>query len=162
MYEGVGRDLVLGYQMADRTWLTAALADWLTRAGAALLADADLIAPVPLHRWRLFHRRYNQAALLAGAVASRADMPLVVDLLQRVRHTPPQSRLGATERHRNVRGAFRVRPSREGAISGRRVLLVDDVLTTGATVAACVQALRAAGAREGDVLTLARAAHPTN
>lgn len=111
MYSGVGRDLVLAYKMADRTWLTRTFADWLARAGAGLLAEADILAPVPLHRRRLFHRRYNQAAMLASSLARQAHVPVVVDLLQRVRHTPPQSRLAASERRQNVRGAFRVRPS---------------------------------------------------
>lgn len=162
MYEGVGRDMVLAFKMADRTWLSKSLADWLVRAGSALLGDADVIVPVPLHRWRLFHRRYNQSAMLATAVARQSGVSLSVDLLQRVRHTPPQSRLGASERRQNVRGAFRLRPGREDVVAGRRVLLLDDVLTTGATASACVQALRGVGAVDVDVLTLARAPHPTN
>lgn len=158
LYQGVGRDLVLAFKMADRTWLAPVLSEWMARAGAELLADAAVIVPVPLHRWRLLSRRYNQSAMLALAIAERAGVPCVPDALMRVRATPSQARLSAAERRRNVRGAFRVRSGRRPAIEDRRVLLIDDVMTTGATAAACAQALCRAGAAAVDVLTLARTA----
>ena len=157
LYEGAGRELILAYKMADRSWVAPRLAAWLHRAAAPLLADADLVVPVPLHRWRLLARRFNQAAVLAQLVARQSDARLIPDLLVRTRRTAPQSRLSRPERRRNVRGAFAVRRGRAPLVADRRILLVDDVLTTGATVSACARALRKAGAVRVDVATLARA-----
>jgi ComF family protein len=157
-YGDGSRDLVLPFKHADRTDAAPALARLLRQAGAELLATADLIAPVPLHRARLLRRRYNQAALLALELGWLADRPVVPDLLVRRRATPSQAGRGAAERRRNVAGAFIVRPGQ--AVAGRRILLVDDVLTTGATVEACARTLRRAGAAGVDVLTLARVVGP--
>jgi ComF family protein len=126
----------------------------MARAGGALLADADLIVPVPLHPWRLWRRRYNQAAMLAVAIAKQADKACIPDALARTRATPSQGRLGRGQRQRNVKGAFQLR--RPDAVDGKRVILIDDVLTTGATVEECVRILRRGGAEHVDVLTLAR------
>lgn len=153
-YDEHGRRLVLGFKHADRLDMAPTFARWLARAGTALLADADLVAPVPLHWTRLFLRRYNQAALLANGVARVAGLRAAPDLLTRRRRTPSQGGLGREQRQRNVRGAFAVRDP--AAVAGRRVLLVDDVLTTGATASACAMALNRAGAASVDVLTLAR------
>ncbi|MEE8279313.1 MAG: phosphoribosyltransferase family protein, partial [Alphaproteobacteria bacterium] len=133
---------------------------WMARAGAELLEDADLIVPVPLHRLRLLSRRYNQAALLAHGIAKASGLAVVPDLLVRTRRTPSQGRLSPARRRRNVGGAFAVKGSRAGLLKGKRVLLIDDVLTTGATVSACTRALRRAGAKAADVLTLARVVRP--
>ena len=156
LYEGAGRELILAFKMADRSWVAPMLAAWLQRAAAPLLPDADLVVPVPLHRWRLLARRFNQAAVLAGLMARGTDAAAVPDLLVRTRRTPPQTRLPRSARRRNVRGAFAVRRSRAHLVAGRSVLLVDDVLTTGATVSACARALHEAGAARVDVATLAR------
>jgi ComF family protein len=155
-YDDGSRDLILGFKHADETHAAPAYGRWLARAGAELLAEADLIAPVPLHRWRLLMRRYNQSALLAIAAARNAEGRLAVDLLQRRRHTPRQGRLSPPARRRNVQGAFALRPRWKEAVPGKRVLLVDDVLTTGATVEECARVLRRHGAAGVDVLTLAR------
>ena len=104
LYEGAGRELILAFKMADRSWVAPRLAAWLHRAAAPLLPDADLVVPVPLHRWRLLARRFNQAAVLAGLLARQADAVAVPDLLVRTRRTPPQTRLSAPARRRNVRG----------------------------------------------------------
>ena len=156
LYEGAGRELILAFKMADRSWVAPMLAAWLQRAAAPLLPDADLVVPVPLHRWRLLARRFNQAAVLAGLMAREAGAVAAPDLLVRTRRTPPQTRLPRSARRRNVRGAFAVRRSRAHLVAGRSVLLVDDVLTTGATVSACARALHEAGAARVDVATLAR------
>jgi ComF family protein len=155
-YDDGSKDLILRFKHADRTDSAPAFARWMARAGDALLADADLIAPVPLHWLRLFTRRYNQAALLAAELGGLSGRPAVNDLLLRRRRTPSQGGLGALGRQRNVAGAFAVDPRRRPLLQDKRVLLVDDVLTTGATVSACASALLRAGAGVVDVLTLAR------
>lgn len=155
-YDDKSRRLILPFKHGDRTDLAHACGNWMARAGAELLADADLVAPVPLHWRRLFTRRYNQAQLLAARVAGQAGLRLVPDLLRRRRWTGSQAGLKAKERRRNVRLAFDLHPRWIGQLKDRRVLLVDDVLTTGATVDACVRVLERASARHVDVLTLAR------
>jgi ComF family protein len=147
-YDDASRGLVLAFKHADRTQDAPAFGRWLVRAGAELLPDADLIVPVPLHRWRLFHRRYNQSALLAQAVGRLSGRSVAVDLLVRRRRTRSQGRMSRLGRLRNVQGAFVVRDRWRGRLQGRRVLLVDDVLTTGAAAV--------------DVLTLSRVVRPQN
>jgi ComF family protein len=159
-YDDASRRLILAFKHGDRTDAAAAYGRWLVRAGAELIADADLVAPVPLHWTRLFARRYNQAALLAHAVGRFGGISVVPDLLIRTRRTPSQGRLSPSQRRRNLRGAFRVRPAAVAGIAGRRVLLIDDVFTTGATVSACARTLLRAGAGAVDVLTLARVMRP--
>jgi ComF family protein len=132
----------------------------MARAGAELLEDADLLAPVPLHRSRLFARRYNQAALLCHALGDLSGVAVLADLMIRRRNTPPQGRLSRAARRRNVAGAFAVTPTHTAALRGRRVLLVDDVMTTGATVSACARTLLRQGAAAVDVLVLARVVRP--
>lgn len=160
VYDDASRPLVLGFKHADRTHAAPAFARWMARAGADLFATADVIAPVPLHWSRMLARRYNQAALLTNALARLTDAPSVPDLLIRRRRTPSQGRLSRSERFRNVAGAFSVRPARLPLVRGRRVVLVDDVLTTGATVGACAAVLRRAGAASIDVVSLARVVRP--
>lgn len=155
-YDDGARPLVLAFKHADRTDAATALAGWMARAAGPSLEQADLIVPVPLHRWRLWQRRYNQAALLAGALARRAGRPWASMALVRARATISQGGLGHDGRAANVRGAFRV--ARPAQVDGRRILLVDDVMTTGATVAECARTLRRAGAVSVDVVTLARVA----
>ncbi|WP_374368259.1 ComF family protein [Dongia sp.] len=155
-YDENSRDLILAFKHADRTSSAPAFANWLARAGAELLAEADFIAPVPLHWSRLFTRRYNQAALLSLALGRLSGKKVVPDLLIRRRATPKQGRLGRLARQRNVAGAFALNPRRHDLIAGRRILLIDDVVTTGATIAGCARALRQNGAGGIDVLALAR------
>lgn len=155
-YDESSRALVLAFKHGDRIDAAPAYGRWLARAGGELVEAAELIAPVPLHWTRLFQRRYNQSALLAHALARTAGRPVVPDLLRRRRRTPSQGGLDRAERIRNVRGAFDLRPASRARVEGLRILLVDDVLTTGATVEACTTALLKAGAAAVDVLTLAR------
>ncbi len=153
-YDDASRPLILRFKHGDRTAAAPQFARWMARAGGELLTEAQVIVPVPLHRWRLWRRRYNQAALLAQALAKQANIPCVPDSLSRVRATPSQGRLGRGQRRRNVQGAFRL--CREAAVQGKRVLLIDDVLTSGATVGECVRVLLRGGAERVEVLTLAR------
>lgn len=155
-YDEASRGMILAFKHADRTDAAPAFARWLTRSGAELLADCDLIAPVPLHRRRLFRRRYNQAALLALRLGRLAGKPVAPGLLLRRRDTRPQGHLSRLGRQRNVAGAFALAPAWQGRVKGRRVLLIDDVLTTGATLNAAAAVLLGAGALGVDALTLAR------
>lgn len=156
VYDDASRALILAFKHADRTDAAKALGGWLARAGADILGDADAIVPVPLHRRRLLARRYNQSALLAQALSRATGVPCIVDGMVRTRATPSQGRMDRTRRERNVRGAFAIRKSRAAALKGRHVVLVDDVLTTGATVSSCTRALLRGGAARVSVLALAR------
>lgn len=156
VYGGGGRDLVLRFKRGDRTDLAPGLAALMRQAGAPLLAECDAILPVPLHRWRLWRRRFNQSALLAQALGRAADRPVLLDLLQRRRATRSLGRLNRAARKRELAGAIGVDAGQAAALRGQRLLLVDDVFTTGATVNACCRALLRAGATEVTVLTLAR------
>jgi ComF family protein len=160
-YDDHSRGLILGFKHADRTEGAPAYGTWLARAGQELLAEAELIVPVPLHWRRLFARRYNQAALLAKALGRQARLSVAPDLLRRRRHTVSQGHLSAAARQRNVAGAFAVSPARQAMLRDRRVVLVDDVMTTGATVSACAKVLRGGGAAAVDVLVLARVIRPS-
>jgi len=157
VYDDRSRRLVLPFKHGDRTDMAKSCGLWMARAGHELLAEADLVAPVPLHWRRLFTRRYNQALLLAHSAARPSGRPVVPDLLHRARWTGSQGKRTAKERRKNVQSAFSVNARWVGQVKGKAVLLVDDVLTTGATVEACTLALQRAGARHVDVLTLARA-----
>lgn len=128
----------------------------MARAGGGLIAEADLIVPVPLHRWRLARRRYNQAAVLANQIGQAQGKRVAPDLLIRRRPTPSQGHLGRAARHRNVAGAFALKSTSDQGLVGQRVLLVDDVLTTGATAESCARVLLKAGAKAVDLLVLAR------
>ncbi len=161
VYGDVSRKVILAFKHGDRTETAPGLGRWLVRAGAELIADADIVAPVALHWTRLFWRRYNQAALLAHVVGGETGLPEVPDLLIRRRRTPPQVRMSPAKRRRNVRGAFKVNPARRAGLRGRRVLLIDNVMTTGATAAASAKALLKGGAQAVDVLTLARVVRAT-
>ena len=159
-YDAQARRLILPLKYGDRVELAAALARMMARVGATLLAEADLLVPVPLHRRRLSARRYNQAALLAGHLASRSKLPVLMDALWRIRPTIPLATLSAERRYAALDGVFQVRPCRLPAVAGRRVLLIDDVLTSGATCTGCANALLDAGANAVDVLVAARVTDP--
>jgi ComF family protein len=160
-YDEASRDPILALKHADRLDLIPGFSRWLDRAGRALLDETDVIVPVPLHASRLWARRYNQSAELArvlGRMSGKAVAPLA---LVRVRATPSQGEMASAKaRRRNMRGAFQVPKARQAAIEGKAVLLIDDVLTTGATVNACARALKHAKAAKVHVLALARVVKP--
>ncbi|MDP6344852.1 MAG: ComF family protein, partial [Alphaproteobacteria bacterium] len=150
-YSDGSRQLLLRLKHADRLDGVPAFAHWLARAGDGLLAEGAVLAPVPLHRWRLARRRYNQAALLTRSLSRLTGLAHRPDLLRRVRATASQGGLSPGRRARNVAGAFAVRPKDGGWLAGRQVVLIDDVFTTGATVSACARTLKRAGAAGVDV-----------
>ena len=155
-FDEVARILVHGLKYHDRADLAPTLGRWMRRAGAELLAEADLLMPVPLHWRRAWARRYNQSGALATVIGRQCGVAVAGHILKRVRPTLQQTGLSRTERAQNVQGAFQVPPARRGEVEGRRVVLVDDVLTSGATVDACARALLRAGAANIDVLVFAR------
>ena len=159
-YDAQSRRMILPLKHADRTDLVAALAPQMVRVGGQLLARADLLVPVPLHRRRLFQRRYNQAALLARAISRLSHVPLQPDALVRIRATDSLGDKSAEARAAEVQRAFVVRASRVRRVHGLRVLLVDDVMTSGATANECAAALLRAGAAAVDVLVAARVPDP--
>lgn len=154
-FDGTARTLVHRLKYSDRLDLAPAMGRWMARAGREVLAQADVLVPVPLHRWRLWRRRFNQAAALAAAVSRETGVPLLYDALARSRSTRSQVGLTRAERARNLQGVFRVPQEARPLLQGRRVVLVDDVMTTGSTANAASRALMRAGAAQVDVLLFA-------
>ena len=159
-YDEASKTLILRFKNADRVHAAPALARWMARAGGDVLAMADIIVPIPLHWRRLWARRFNQAAALSGAISEISGVPVLHDVLKRVRATPQQVGLSKAQRADNVQGAFRVADGEKAQVTGRRIVLVDDVLTSGATVDTCARALLRAGAAHVDVLVFARVVAP--
>ncbi len=150
--------LVHGLKYRDHLELAAWMAKWMVRVGGDVVADANVIVPVPLHWRRLWWRRFNQSAALAAAIARQTDKPAALGTVRRTRSTRNQVGLSRNARAVNVRGAFRVDMANRIDVAGRRVLIVDDVCTTGATIKAVTRAIRRAGAVAVDVLVFARVA----
>jgi ComF family protein len=157
-HDGVARKIVHGMKYSDRADLAAMMAAWMIRAGRDVVDDSDVIIAVPLHRGRLFTRRYNQSAELARSLARLSGKPFLPGVMRRVRATRQQVGLGLKARQDNVRGAFSMEPEQVQRFLGLKVLLVDDVMTTGSTVEAATRALLRAGAGQVNVLTFARVA----
>ena len=154
--DGPSRQLVHRLKYGDRLELAGTMGAWMARAGEEILGEADVLVPVPLHRRRLAARRFNQSVLLARAVSRRCGVPMVPDALVRDKATASQVGLSRTQRQLNLQGAFAVPAECRGAVDGRSVVLVDDVLTSGATANAASRALLRGGARRVDVLVFAR------
>jgi ComF family protein len=155
-YDDIARALVHAFKYGDRLDLAPTLGRWTAQAGREILAEADALVPVPLHWRRLWARRFNQSASLAQAVSAASGVPVLHEAIARAKATQHQVGLTQAERAVNVQGAFRVSPEGKAQIAGRRLVLVDDVLTSGATVDACARALLRAGAANVDVLVFAR------
>jgi ComF family protein len=159
-FDEISRSLVHGLKYNDRLELAPLMGRWLTNAGRDLLGDADALVPVPLHWRRRWARRFNQSAILAAAISAESGVPVASTALKRVKHTAQQVGLSRPQRAANVQGAFRVPAEGKVEVAGRRLVLVDDVLTSGATVEGCARALLRAGAANVDVLIFARVADP--
>ena len=155
-YDEVAKTLVHGFKYSDRLDLAPMMGRWMARAGRELLSGADGLVPVPLHWRRLWGRRFNQSAALAGVISDIAGVPVLHGALKRVRATRQQVGLSQAQRAENVQGAFRIDAQGKAAVAGRRLILIDDVLTSGATVDTCARALLRAGAAQVDVLVFAR------
>jgi ComF family protein len=155
-YDEVARTLVHHLKYQDRTDLAPTMGRWMARAGHELLAEADVIVPVPLHWRRAFSWRFNQSGALAQAISRASHVPVLPDALRRIRPTEHQIGLSRAQRATNVQGAFRVPPDRRHQIQSRRIVLIDDVLTSGATSDACARALLRAKATQVDLLVFAR------
>ncbi len=158
-FDEIARELVHALKYGDRLDLAPMMGRWMANAGRELTAQADLLVPVPLHWRRQWSRRFNQSAALADVVAKASGLR-VCHALKRRKATPQQVGLARTERARNVQGAFAVPPQARSEVTGRRLVLVDDVLTSGATTEACTRALLRAGAAGVDVLVFARVVAP--
>lgn len=158
-YDEVARALVHSFKYGDRMDLAPTLSGWMAQAGRELIENAEVLVPVPLHWRRLWARRFNQSAALAQIIGQRLGRPVAAQALKRVKPTRHQVGLSQSERAQNVAGAFRAPPDERAEISRRKVVLIDDVLTSGATVDACAKALLRAGARSVDVVVFARVVH---
>lgn len=156
VYNDASRQAVLDFKYGDRLHAAQTFAGWMTRAGHDLIAQSDVLVPVPLHRKRLWQRRFNQSALLAGVLAKAARKAYAPDALRRLRFTVPQKGLSRRERNDNVHNAFGIDARRAADIHGKNVLLIDDVFTSGATLNECARTLKNAGATRVFVLTVAR------
>ena len=154
-YDGLARELVHHLKYGDRTELAHPMGRLMAEAGKALVADASLFVPVPLHRFRFFGRRFNQAALLATEIAALTDVPVGYEVLARVKATRPQVGLTRAERADNLARAFVVPDHQRLLVAGRHILLIDDVMTSAATGNACARTLLKAGAAAVDLLVFA-------
>lgn len=158
LYKGVGRKLVLALKHGDRSELADPAAAWMLKAAAPILKTGMLVVPIPLHWRRLLVRRFNQSALLAGALAKQIGFDLCPDLLVRPQATRSLDGFGRDARFQELSGAIKLHPHRGHFVQGRQVLLIDDVMTSGATFAAAAEACLASGASEVCILALARVA----
>lgn len=160
VYDDMSRDIILGFKHGDQTASVPSFIPWLMRAGEQILENTDFIVPVPLHRWRLLRRRFNQAGLIAQYLSKSAHVPTLLDGLERKRATQTQGHLNSNERKKNVKNAFSVNLKHAEQLKGKCVLLIDDVYTTGATVEECTKVLIKAGVASVNILTLARVVKP--
>jgi ComF family protein len=159
LHDGLARSMVTRLKYGERLDLARSMARLMAGAGREMLAGCDMIVPVPMHRGRLWQRRYNQAALLALEIGKIVGKPVAMDCLIRIKRTPPQVGLTRNERRANLAGAFRVPPQKKALVEGRHLVVIDDVRTTGSTLNASAHILAQAGAARVDVLTFTLVAH---
>lgn len=160
LYEGAGRKLALLLKHSDRLDLVPEMAKWMCASSAPLLDEDTVIVPVPLHRFRLLRRRFNQAGILAQKMGYLSNHTVYVDALRRVKPTKTQKNMSRDERFQNLDQSMIVNARYKGRLKGKTVLLVDDVMTTGATLSACAEVCRAENAKKVNVVTFARVATP--
>ncbi len=160
MYEGPLRRMTLALKHGDRQDIALHMARWMVGVRDQLIGPETTLVPVPLHWTRMIRRRFNQSVLIANAIAAQRPARHILDALQRIRATKPQKDMTRDERFGNQRGALRVHPKRADQIVGKPILLIDDVMTTGATLSACAEACFDAGAASVNVLVFARVARP--
>jgi ComF family protein len=159
VYDDESKSMILAFKHGDQCHAAISFVQWLKTAGQDMIANSDIITPVPLHRWRLWQRRYNQAALLVdGLVKDNHDIVPIVDLLIRDVNTVSQGYMKQKQRQKNVAGAFSINQKYVERIKGKTILIVDDVFTTGSTLNACAKVLKKAGAEQVYTLCLARVA----
>tara|TARA_R110002095_G_scaffold168819_3_gene146526 strand:- start:540 stop:1277 length:738 start_codon:yes stop_codon:yes gene_type:complete len=156
VYNDTSRDLILGFKHGDKTHVVRSFVPWLKKAGAPMWGAADYLIPVPLHARRLIARRYNQAALISGALSAAVGVAHLPRAMRRIRATASQGHLSTEARAKNVRKAFDIYPEFSEILRGKNIVLIDDVYTTGATLRECTQTLKQHGAADVRVLTLAR------
>lgn len=156
VYNEGSRDLILGFKHADKTFAVKTFTPILQRVGADMLAEADALVPVPLHYWRMVKRRYNQAALIAEDLGKTANVPVLKHVLTRAKATKVQGFLNPDERLKNIRNAFAIAPRYKQAITGKTLVIIDDVYTTGVTAKECARILLKNGAKSVHILTIAR------
>jgi ComF family protein len=159
-YDDASRDVILSFKHGDQTQAVPSFIPWLNQAGRSILERADYLVPVPLHRWRILRRRFNQSALIAQYLSKDINVPALLDALKRQRATVTQGKLQANERQKNVKNAFAVNLKHRDKLKGKTIILIDDVYTTGATVNECTKVLLKAGAASVNILTLARVVKP--
>ncbi|NCY12444.1 MAG: ComF family protein [Burkholderiaceae bacterium] len=156
LYDDASKEMILKFKHGDQMHPAIAMGEWLAKAASDFMPQLDVIIPVPLHYWRLWRRRYNQAALLAQKISQFTGKPVDLQVLQRVKPTHSQGHHNRTERHKNMSKAFRVSSSRREQIDGKTVLLVDDVLTTGSTIHSLATTLKQSGAKRVTAWTMFR------
>lgn len=161
VYSGKGRKLVLALKHADRLDIVPAAAEWMARAAEPLIASSSVVVPVPSHWTRMFRRKYNQAAELGRTIARSKGLTFAPNALVRVKSGETQEGKDLDARFANMQEAFRPHPSKSLVLDGKNVLIVDDVMTSGATLASATEAARSAGASEVNIVTLARVAKDT-
>lgn len=160
VYDDESRNVILGFKHGDQTQAVPSFMPWLLRAGEEILAQSDYLVPVPLHRWRMLRRRYNQAGLIAQYLSKETSIPVFLNLIDRHKATVTQGYLKTNERQKNVRGAFKISDENRQQIKNRHICLIDDVFTTGATVNECTKVLLKSGAASVSILTLAKVVKP--
>jgi ComF family protein len=160
VYDDTSRNIILGFKHGDQTQSVPSFLPWLLRAGEEILAQSDYFVPVPLHRWRILRRRYNQAGLIAQYLSKETGIDCFMDLIDRHKATVTQGHLKTNERQKNVRNAFGIAEKHGKKIRNKHICLIDDVLTTGATVNECTKILLKCGAASVNILTLARVVKP--